>query len=199
MNAVAQLYASLDDPYPGPSKAQQVTQGGQSPSNRVPCGTCNKTGKIKRTYPWTIPPDGQVGAMPPTRVCPMCDGYGWRKRKPKDPYYDEYTGERISSGGEKQSRPRTMTLEEIDHELDKLRQDKLRRHGILTHEMYAWERRIKEREKHGSYTELLRVLRLMREKHPVLYKKLREDDPSALEWVATRMRGRIRVPKWVRK
>jgi len=122
---------------------------------------------------------------------------------------DAYTGQPI---GTKDSPVRTADSRRIDAELRTLASNEAIRRGRMLDDPFAWEaRRIRYRTA-GSYAALERALESMRDRLPGYYSLLmtcvvhRSREPSedaeasisaGVAWLAARMPGDIRVPRWV--
>lgn len=176
MRRVSVLVDSRLDYLPGPQLVSPASQSGPAQGKRVPCERCRRTGKVL---------DRGIRKMIP---CVLCAGTGWRRRRAGDESWDEYTGARLATNGE----TRSMTLREIEHELDRLDRCERERQGRTAHLRYQFERARAARDREGSYRELERVLELRRHEQPFL---VVATAPGIL-WVAVRMRGTVHVPEW---
>lgn len=196
MENVRILLQTLNDIYPGPTTIRQTHTSGPAPSRRAPCRLCNPSSGKPR---------------PTIASCPGCDGDGWRKRRPGDPQWDEYTGSVIATS-EQPKKAVPMTPARLEAELARVETDlRLREGGVDPNESYGWERERKLRDAEASYPELERVLDVMQIEWPVgrstvtsLYFTGLPRPPSAawerldhqvVSWIAERMRGRIRIPR----
>ena len=187
------LLETRNDYLPGPKALELPSSPGVAEGRRVPC-EC-RTGRIQR------------GAQ--VRLCLVCNGSAWRNRRGGEPAWDEYIGARVA--GEETKRPRTMTPQELDGELTRLRRDASAREGrVAADDLTAVERGRKARDGSGSYVELERSLERM---HQYAYgaRQLIDlhygagialDDASrarldqAIAWLAVDMRGPVRIPPW---
>lgn len=185
MKRVRVLLRTKDAYVPAPPAQQLPTVSGPAPGSRVPCE--GRHGRIE----WP--------ARCRDRLCPVCHGSGWRRRRDGDPYFDEYVNEPVvvdlAGTREAAAKPR-----------------KAKKH---TGESYVqrFDLRARDRQdRRGSYRELRRALTLMRAQ-PALEPESRAlwliyesglpylDTPTlwlreyvAVEWLARIMRGGIWVP-----
>lgn len=174
---------------------------GPAPSRRVPCENCDHLGRV-------VDERGE-------RYCPVCGGEGWRKRRSGDEEWDEYTETPLAdiavglaglpSIGE--------DIQRLTSSIDRIQADLDARAGKFEHEQYAWEKTKKAYLRGGSYAELDRALGIMAIRMPYLHSALALDIARALPrerarnaetlitiglaYLATEMRGPIRVPKWI--
>lgn len=125
------------------------------------------------------------------RRCPECDGEGQvrvRSGGELDPY------ETGTAGAATVDRPKTMSSQDIDHELARLRADEYTRQGIIAHERYGWERRRKRMEREGDYARVRDTLEHLRHHETDTYRGVLRREHWALERLANRVPGSIRVP-----
>lgn len=175
---------------------------GPALSKRVPCTFCDRTGRI--------------ASRPVERHCPVCNGFGWRKRRAGDEEWDEYTETPLSevqlgasglpSVGEE--------IQRLTSSIDRIQADLDAREGKFDQaEQYGWEKARRSYYRNGSYAELDRALVVLSRELPHLHAALLLATAKALprharyrEWfvvematayVAKEMRGQIRVPKWI--
>jgi hypothetical protein len=205
------LLASMLDYLPAPLTASgliaRTAPPGPAPGKRVPCGYCRQTGRVR--------------VIRGSRICPVCEGFGWRTRrgprdKPTHPDYedpwDEYTEQPVA---EAVQHPPAMSSFLVDRILERLEREQAVRDGDASSERYGWERERVAYDRKGSYNELRRALKLLHRKWPTGYLQVRrvylrgltfeqsESDwfylQAAEEWLARTMRGPIRVPAWLRE
>src|SRR5215471_5490927 len=60
---------------------------GPAPGKRVPCGLCLRSGRVLQ----------RVDGRTVRRLCPLCDGSGWRRRRKGEEEWDEYLGKPLRS------------------------------------------------------------------------------------------------------
>ena len=172
------LLDSLDEVYESEPTGDLSTIHGAGDDSYVLCVDCSRYSNLGR------------------KVCPVCDGHGYRPARAGDRGGDAYTllTDRLY-GREPESPPRLMTPDERERDLERLRAMALARQGVVAaSDMLWWEKRISSLERQGSYRELRRVLQLLGPKGRAA---VRRREPGALAVVASIMRGRIRVPKWM--
>ena len=150
------LLSMAEERYPTVTRPQ-FAPAGPVPSNRVPCQDCRKYRG---------------------RICPVCDGYGWRKRRDWDEWYDEYTGEMVEVDRSQQSTG------------DSHKNKRLARRAKGYSGTSVQERFVCMRES-GSFTLLRRTI----ERIPSHLKLLPLDDERVVEWLALNAGGRLYVPK----
>jgi hypothetical protein len=153
------------------------------------------------------------------RICPLCDGLGWRPRRgPSNPShpryeepYDEYTGEPIKESASPNPEPTPLRM--LDRQLETLARLAALRAGETSSERYGWERERIVYDRKGSYQELRRALKKLEKVWPAGYAEIRRRYflgvdvllgplertylEAAEEWIARDMRGPIRVPPWL--
>lgn len=196
------LLASVNDPYPTPHDSIGSLAGhlpGPAPSRRVPCSVCLRTGFTAGR-----------------RICPLCGGSGWRRRRKGEDPFDEYTGEPVVDGGSSAKHGAPFRLEDdyrrLGEQLDQIEQAQQERQGVYS-EMYGWEKAREAQERLGSYRELKRALGALQELSPNIYGVVRARwlfgvpvnligravaiEQAAIIWVQGEMRGEIRVPPWL--
>lgn len=197
LHNVRLLLETMLDYLPSQYRSALSTTSGPAPSRNVPCETCHGKGKVRQGK--TI------------RLCPRCDGEGWRRRRAGEVKYDEYTGEQVA---DQDDRPlRTMTIQEINTALASIERDTAEREGrTLAWDELGWLRKRDSMRRHGSYAELEEAIRRSLSNNPravrvtlstyVLGHSLPwEQEDLAIEGlmeIAHRMRGEIRVPPWYR-
>lgn len=185
------LLRTRNDVYPTPRSASPAQLPGPAASGRVPCGVCLRKGRLGG------------------RQCPMCDGRGWRKRRPGEPAYDEYTGAPVAT--DETRRPGAMASAVRDAELERLHGLELVREGGDPTEAYGWEKAKARRDAGASYAELSRALERLREAWPSGWEFITwvygsgldvelDDWSNRLErvvvtWLSRQMRGQIRIPR----
>lgn len=195
----------LPTPLTGSGLIRRSVPSGPAPGKRVPCGYCRRAGRIR----------GRRGS----RICPLCEGSGWRPRrgprdKPTHPDYelpwDEYLEEPVE---DVQQNPASMPSHLIERTLERLQREQALREGDDSSERFGWERERIVYDRRGSYNELRRALRLLYHGWPpghaqiirVYFRGLAieltlEDErqlDAAEEWLAHKMRGEIRIPPWL--
>lgn len=203
VRCVRLLLATVDEPYPSPRDSIGGLEGrvaGPAPGRRVPCGVCAKTGRVMYS-------DGT------SRLCPLCGGTTWRRRRKGEDAYDEYTGEPV---GDSDSAPAHKTpfrleddyrklgvqLEAVDHLLEPGRSPE-----------YAWETVRRTWDRAGSYPELREALAVLAEHWPAghaviqsvwlrhvpvrMIGKAHDVEKVGVTWLAIQMQGEIRVPSWL--
>jgi hypothetical protein len=205
------LLASLLDYLPAPLTASgliaRTAPPGPAPGRRVPCDYCRRAGRVR--------------VVRGSRICPVCDGSGWRTRrgprdKPTHPAYeepwDEYTEQPVAGAAQ---HPPAMSSHLIDRTLERIERAQALREGDDSSERFGWERERIVYDRKGSYNELRRALRVLHRKWPPGYLQVRRvylrglafeetnDDrlylQAAEEWLARLMRGPIRVPPWLQE
>lgn len=189
-----------------------VTDLGDTPgpakSKRAPCDHCDRTGvlAIRPKPAWPLAS---------TRLCPVCDGHGWRRRRVDDEEWDEYTESPLSDVqlGAAGLPSLGESIQRLTSSIDRIQADLDARAGEFDKsEQYGWEKVRRSYYRNGSYAELDRVLIVMGRESPHLRSALllavahalpRDDDHQAViveigtAYVARKMRGPIRVPNWI--
>lgn len=179
------LLETRNDAYPGAKCAAWHDAPGpnNAEARRTICGSCTGRGKVRG------------------KLCLSCDGMGWRRplRRLGETAFDEYVYEHDAkpkklTDFQTSLERQTMTTEQMEGELRRLRQAERERAGIIDpNDMYAWERARVVQERHGSYSELDRALEVLRQRHPLVSPFTR----FALGFLAEEMRGPIRLPQWL--
>lgn len=176
------LLLTLNEPYPGPQGLRLASLPGPAPSRNVPCDYCRRRGRVKQ----------RTG----TRLCPVCDGRGWRGKRSHEPAWDEYVELPVADAV-------LLPTMSIPPTAD----------PVKAGQSYGWERQVSSYRRHGSYRELERALSLLRGQWPAGYATIRAiylrdvtvalrgvdrgREQRAVTLLAAEMRGRIRVPPWV--
>jgi len=154
-----------------------------------------------------------------SRICPVCDGYGWRPRRgpthlPSHPDYEQPWDEYVEAPvADAEQHPHAMDEHVRERLIEQLDRDRQAREGDISTERYSWERERQTYDRKGSYPELRRSLDRLFRFWPMGYLQVRrtylrglgvELTPSdrlileaAEEWIAREMRGPIRVPPWL--
>ena len=178
---------------------------GPAPGKRVPCGYCRRAGRVRIR-----------GGF---RVCPVCEGLGWRARrgpreKPTHPDYEQPWDEYLEAPVEEaEQHPAPMSAHLRDRTLERLDHEQALREGDHSSERFGWERERALYDAKGSYRELRRSLGLMRRRWPPGHAQIQRvyfwgasfqlsfEDGQLLEqaerWVMHEMRGPVRVPPWL--
>lgn len=185
MENVRILLRTLNDIYPSPRSASPETISGPAPGHTVPCSDCLRSGRVFNS---------ETG----WKLCPVCDGRGWRRRHRGEPAFDEYTGE---------------TVLEAKRNPNPIVGDVAPALGLDAVEVgpYAWERARAARDKSCSYPELERALSKLQIEAPnarhlitMIYFSgldvrltpvVRLAEGEVVAWLAREMRGRIRIPR----
>jgi len=171
---------------------------GPAASKRVPCTYCDRTG------------------LTGSRHCPVCGGVGWRRRRPDDEEWDEYTETPLADAQLGVSGLPSVgeEIQRLTTSIDRIQADLDARAGVFDNaEQYGWEKARRSYYRNGSYAELERSLETMARALPHLHAVLLKTtaralparpparEPVAVEigvaYVAVEMRGPIRVPKWI--
>lgn len=148
---VRALLETRFDYLPGARSTMPATSSGPADQSKyVPCETCRGRGRV--IY--------RRGRRRLDRICMACDGTGDRLRRKDDPAYDSYVG-----------RPRTgpvrsMTANEYDDEISRLRELADTRAGKTGHERYGYERARAARDVAGSYLELDQAVAVIQRRQP---------------------------------
>lgn len=198
MRQVRVLLDSRFDYLPSVHVTDLGDRPGPAVSKRVPCELCDRTGRVS------------------SRSCPVCGGSGWRRRRPEDEEWDEYTEtplvdallgvSGLPSVGEE--------IQRLTTSIDRIQADLDARAGHFDNaEQYGWEKARRSYYRHGSYAELERALTMMARALPHLHAALLQTTARALParpaanrrvvvsmgeaYLAQEMRGPIRVPKWI--
>ena len=190
------LLQSYNDYLPPLTRASLNPTPGPSPGRKVKCGSCLATGRVRK---------GQTLAN-----CRVCDGTGWRKRRPGETAVDEYTGEEV---GSEQDALRTMTMRELDSNLSALEIQAKARVGIDDGTEPAWVTRWRLSRQQGSYAKVADALSMYADIRPAHARALLQvhllgwgDAPIAdrrrlleegLVELASMIEGEIRVPRWL--
>lgn len=174
---------------------------GPAAGKRVPCDLCLRSGYVIRR--------GQG-----RRLCPLCEGSGWRKRRAGDEEWDEYL-ERPLRGSQRAREPFRLAddIRRLSAQIERLEADEDARNGSYGRERYGWEVERRRLERSGSYRELERLLsRLMLAwpsgywvLHVVYWRGLpltlsprhAQLEVDAVGWIEERMPAEIRVPPWL--
>lgn len=187
----------LPDPPTSTGLISRSALPGPAPGKRVPCGYCRRNGRVRLRRG--------------SRICPVCEGAGWRIRRKLNPShpeyeqaYDEYTGEPVEA--DETQHPHAMTRSQLDRALERLE-------SWEQGERFGWERERKLYERQGSYLQLGIALDRLQDRWPPGHQAIRRHywrgiliEPSettqrltgiAEEWLAREMRGEIRVPIWL--
>jgi hypothetical protein len=210
VQAVQLLLASLLDYLPTPVTSSGLiarsSLPGPAPGKRVPCGHCRRSGRIH--------------SIKKSRICPVCEGHGWRARRRLNPShplyeqpYDEYTGLPVQA--DETQHPSAMSDRQLGAALEQLEYAHELRLGHSEGERYGWERERIAHDRQGSYRELRRSLGLLHRRWPVGYQQVHRVHfrglsmlwnkidrlllDAAEEWVAREMRGPVRVPPWLQE
>lgn len=174
---------------------------GPAASKRVPCELCDRSGRYR--------------VRAGSRVCPACGGSGWRRRRPEDEEWDEYTETLLADAqlGVAGLPSVGEDIQRLTASIDRIQADLDARAGLFDQEQYGWEKARRSYYRHGSYAELDRSLTIMARGFPYLHSVLVQATARALParparngktvvamgeaYLATEMRGPIRVPKWI--
>lgn len=177
---------------------------GPAPGKRVPCDLCLRSGHVLRR---------ELGGKVVRRLCPLCEGSGWRKRRPGDEEWDEYL-ERPLRGPRKPQEPFRLAddIRRLSAEIERLEANEAAREGSYEHERYGWEAEKRRMNRLGSYRDLERLLRDLFRDWPTAYwvlylvywrglplrlSRAHQDlEERAVVWLSERMPEEIRVPAW---
>jgi hypothetical protein len=196
------LLATQNDAYPRPNDSLGSLAGhlsGPAPGRRVPCGVCLRSGYTAGR-----------------KLCLVCGGLGWRKRRKGEDPFDEYTGEPVADAASKSAHAPAFRLEDdyrrLGAQLDRVQRTLAAREG-RPDASYGWERAREAQERLGSYRELRAALRGLQRVSPNGYSVIRAawltDLPvtlvgrtqaierAAVLWLQAEMPGEVRVPPWL--
>lgn len=198
--AVVELFQREEEAYPQPHGMRLASAPGPAPSKK-PCATCNATGKIRVLEKRTLHGRQTPSKRWRDRICPRCRGDRFlaatRADIASDEAVDPYTVEhdtlpaRIRAFGEQKRK--TMTREEMDAELSKLRADEYERQGVIDGRPpekgggYGWEQRVARLSSDSVFREFDRARGVLRLRYP-------DVDPRSLvgvRFIAMEMRGPV--------
>lgn len=199
------LLETVDEPYPTAtiSAALLAALPGIGPGSRVPCSFCLRSGRI-------VQGDSD-------RYCPLCMGYGWRRRRAGEDPWDEMTGRPIRDQASAKNHSHAFRLADdyrrITSDLARVEVSIAQQQGEMVETPYRWETEVRRYCKAGSYVEMLRALSVMALARPFGHAILRlvylsnlpgdlirfppSAELAARVWLGQEMRGAIRVPSWV--
>jgi hypothetical protein len=155
---VCALLETLNDPYELPR--HEPADAGPAPSKRVPCGVCQRTGKLIRDHRHgqTITP------------CGSCGGTGWRRKRKGDQEWDEYLNLPVSTAGAVLKTPQKAF--KLDEDIRRLWFELQRLERMDEPDSDALLRALQAKdwlERRGSYAELRRALRVLEHRFPCVY------------------------------
>jgi hypothetical protein len=144
------LLETLFSYLPNDLRSSLQAPSGTAPSRSHPCSACGGRGLVL---------SGRR-----ERHCPACEGHGWRRRRPGEAHFDEYTREQI---GTQSTSLRCATSWEIDSSLSQLEANEAERNGHA-HEA-GWVKKKRSLYRNGDYAQLEQAVAhaYARERRPV--------------------------------